>query len=112
MRFNIFISVINQALTRNAQFCIIENTVCNKKLSELFSTHGFFASYQLIDGSTKIRVFFKHYENSNILYRLVQISKPGRRIYSKSDQLRTKYHHHWYVLSSTKGFFLLQIQSL
>jgi len=93
MRFNVFVSVINQALIRNAQFCVIENTVCNTKLVELFVTNGFFTSYQLIDGCTKIRVFFKHYANSNILYRLVQISKPGRRLYSKSDQLRTSYRN-------------------
>lgn len=99
------IAQLNVASWKNIKSVKIKYIGLNLRLMVLFQAEGFLEGFKIFDNY--IIVFLK-YAQAFLLFKNVKlISKPGRRIYWKLNQLRRKYEHFnfsgTFVISSNKG---------
>jgi len=73
------ISKINYGVQKRLRFLNIEKDYVTLKLLRLLYINGVIRSYRVLDDK-KVSVYFKYF-NSNKVFKLIIISKPGKRIY-------------------------------
>jgi len=98
-----FISNFKNGLLKNAVYCIVPYNHFYISICTILVSDGFISGYQIINSN--IHIFFKYFDNSNIIQDIIQISKPGRRIYYSDLYLTSKYRHKFFIVSTNKGIF-------
>jgi len=76
-------------------------------IAKILKDEGFIKNYKIIEDNKQkvLRVYLKYNEhNQSAILSLVRISKPGRRIYSKAQELKPVYNNIGIrILSTPKG---------
>jgi small subunit ribosomal protein S8 len=76
-------------------------------IAKILKEEGFIKNYKLIDDNKQklLRVYLKYSDdNQPALYNLKRISKPGRRVYIKAEELRPVLNNIGvWILSTPKG---------
>ena len=76
-------------------------------IAKILKDEGFIKNYKIIEDNKQkiLRVYLKYSEqNQSAILSLVRISKPGRRIYSKAQELKPVYNNIGIrILSTPKG---------
>lgn len=76
-------------------------------IAKVLKSEGFIKNYKIIEDQKQgvLRVFFKFDENGeSVLDGLTRVSKPGRRVYAKSDKIPTILNGYGInILSTSKG---------
>ena len=76
-------------------------------IAKILKDEGFIRNYKIIEDNKQkiLRVYLKYNEQSqSAILSLVRISKPGRRIYSKAQELKPVYNNIGIrILSTPKG---------
>jgi len=76
-------------------------------IAKILKDEGFIKNYKIIEDNKQkiLRVYLKYSEqNQSAILSLVRISKPGRRIYSKAQDLKPVYNNIGIrILSTPKG---------
>jgi small subunit ribosomal protein S8 len=76
-------------------------------IAKILKEEGFIKNYKLIDDNKQklLRVYLKYADdNQPALYNLKRISKPGRRVYIKAEELRPVLNNIGvWILSTPKG---------
>jgi small subunit ribosomal protein S8 len=76
-------------------------------IAKILKDEGFIKNYKIIEDNKQkiLRVYLKYNEQSqSAILSLVRISKPGRRIYSKAQELKPVYNNIGIrILSTPKG---------
>jgi ribosomal protein S8 len=79
---SIFLSKLNIAKQGHFVSVKVENTGMTLKLLEMFEDIGVIRGYHVVSGENKIKVVLRYVKGSfNIFFKMVQISRPGRRVY-------------------------------
>jgi ribosomal protein S8 len=79
---SIFLSKLNIAKQGHFVSVKVENTAMTLKLLEMFEEIGLIRGYHIVSGENKIKVILRYVKGSfNIFFKMVQISRPGRRVY-------------------------------
>ncbi len=76
-------------------------------ISKILKDEGFVKNYKIIDDNKHkvLRVYLKYSEqNQSAIYNLKRISKPGRRIYIKAEEMRPVFNNIGiWIISTSKG---------
>ena len=77
-------------------------------ITKILKDEGFIKNYKLIDSETNqkiLRIYLKYSaEEQSAILNLTRISKPGRRVYVKADELRPVLNNIGiWILSTPKG---------
>jgi small subunit ribosomal protein S8 len=76
-------------------------------IAKILKDEGFIKNYKIIEDNKQkiLRVYLKYSEqNQSAILSLVRISKPGRRIYAKAQELKPVYNNIGIrILSTPKG---------
>ena len=96
---NLLISIKNGYIARKSTVSIKFSLFVLKVLKILY-IEGFINSY-FISNKGKIIIKLKYYQNSKLFNQLKVISKPGKRVYLTSRELKRKYYYYNFVLIST-----------
>jgi small subunit ribosomal protein S8 len=68
----------------------IPSSKLKKEIAKILKEEGFIKNYKMVTDDQRhemIRIFLKYDENRKGIIHLRRVSKPGRRIYSKSDRI-------------------------
>jgi len=68
----------------------VPSSQLKREVAKILKEEGFIKSFKVITDDLKhevIRVFLKYYENRKGIIHIRRISKPGRRIYTKTDRI-------------------------
>ncbi len=76
-------------------------------IAKILKDEGFIKNYKIIEDNKQkvLRVYLKYSDqNQSALLSLVRISKPGRRVYTKAEELKPVYNNIGIrILSTPKG---------
>ena len=77
-------------------------------ITKILKDEGFIKNYKLIDSPNKqkiLRIYLKYQSaNESAILSLTRISKPGRRVYIKADDLKPVFNNIGvWILSTSKG---------
>jgi ribosomal protein S8 len=105
---SIFLSKLNIAKQGHFVSVKVQNTEMTLKLLEMFEDIGLIRGYHIVSGENKIKVILRYVKGSfNIFFKMVQISRPGRRVYVDVMHLvklkERESGNNIYILSTTKG---------
>jgi len=79
---SIFLSKLNIAKQGHFVSVKVDNTKMTLTLLEMFEEIGIIRGYHIVSGENKIKVVLRYVKGSfNIFFKIVQISRPGRRVY-------------------------------
>jgi len=105
--------IISDSITRirNAQMMfqksiIINNSKHIKNILQVILTEGYIKCLNLIkiDGREYIKIFLNYDKNNKPIINKIQIiSKPGRRVYIKKNEMKNIYDNGIYILSTSNG---------
>jgi small subunit ribosomal protein S8 len=98
---------IRNALTASYNTVDIPSSRLKIDIAKVLKSEGFIKNYKIIDDQKQgiIRIFFKFDDNgASIIDGLKRMSKPGCRMYSKSDRIPTVLNGYGInILSTSKG---------
>ena len=97
------IGIINYSCSSNELFSRIWYTKNNVSFCRLLYKLGFINSFS-VKNFYWIIIFYRFFENKNIIQSIKPISSPGRRVYWSNKQLYLYGHHKLFILSSNKGY--------
>ena len=76
-------------------------------IAKILKDEGFVKNYKIIDDNKQkiLRVYLKYSEeNQSAIYNLRRVSKPGRRIYIKAEEIRPVFNNIGiWIISTSKG---------
>jgi small subunit ribosomal protein S8 len=76
-------------------------------IAKILKDEGFVKNYKIIEDNKQkvLRIYLKYSEeNQSAILQLKRISKPGRRVYTKAEELRPVYNNIGiWILSTPKG---------
>ena len=72
-------------------------------LLDLLTYEGFLKGYQILENKKKINIFLKYYQKQPSLKKIIQVSKPSKRVYIKNKFLK-KNSSEFLILSTNQGF--------
>ena len=76
-------------------------------VARILKNEGFIKNFKILDAKRQkiLRIYLKYGPNRQpVIYRLIRISKPGRRFYIKSEDLRPILNNTGiWILSTSKG---------
>jgi small subunit ribosomal protein S8 len=96
---------------RNAQIAkhgeiIVRYSRIKEEILKIFKEEGFIANYQVLKEGNKssLKVRLKYYNNKPVISGLERVSKPGRRIYIKAEELQPVMNNRGLaIISTSKG---------
>jgi small subunit ribosomal protein S8 len=96
---------------RNAQMAkhgeiIVRYSRIKEEILKIFKEEGFIANYQVLKEGNKssLKVRLKYYNNKPVISGLERVSKPGRRIYIKAEELQPVMNNRGLaIISTSKG---------
>ena len=98
---------IRNALTASYNTVDIPSSRLKIDIAKVLKSEGFIKNYKIIDDQKQgiMRIFFKFDDNgASIIDGLKRMSKPGCRMYSKSDRIPTVLNGYGInILSTSKG---------
>lgn len=104
----IFLSKLNIAKQGHFVSIKVEYTAMTLKLLEMFDEIGIIRGYHILPLENKIKVILRYVAGSfNIFYKIVQVSKPSKRIFVdimhliKLKELQSG--NNIYIISTSKG---------
>jgi len=101
------ISKINYGVQKRLRFLNIEINSLTLKILKLLYNNGIIRSYRIINNKT-VSVYFKYF-NSNKIFKINIITKPGNRVYWNVNKLMQNYNKNnfsgYYIISTTKGIY-------
>jgi small subunit ribosomal protein S8 len=86
-----FLTIIRNGIMRAKPFVVAPCSNLKINLLEILKNEGFIKDFVVIDmpGNKKdLKVFLKYSENESVIHDLKRVSKPGRRFYAASDELK------------------------
>ena len=86
--------------------CRMPHSKLKEKILDVFKLQGYISDYKVVKDSKfpSIVVDIKYYEQQSVINELVKISKPGKRIYIKSSDIRPyKNNIGNLIISTSKG---------
>lgn len=101
-----YLNRIRNATMRKYEQVDIPRSSIKKTLSRVFLEEGFILGFEEIGEKSKaaIRVRLKYYKEGSVITGLQRISKPGRRVYVKKEEIpRVRGGLGTAVLSTTEG---------
>jgi small subunit ribosomal protein S8 len=82
----------------------VNNCKINSNILEVFFKEGYIRNYKKSSCGKSIEVMLKYYENQSVISELSRVSKPSKRIYKSSKELRRfKNGLGLTILSTSKG---------
>lgn len=100
------LSRIMNAVKVNFDYVEIPSSKIKSKIAEIFKKEGYIDKYEEITKSNKkfLKIHFKKNGKKNVIRGLKRISKPGRHIYSKAEDLpKVQSGFGTAVISTSKG---------
>jgi small subunit ribosomal protein S8 len=70
----------------------VPSSQLKREVAKILKEEGFLKNYKMVTDDQRhemIRIFLKYDENRKGIIHIRRVSKPGRRIYSKSDRIPT-----------------------
>lgn len=85
----------------------IPSSKMKASMAKILKDEGFIKNYKIIDDNSQkvLRVYLKYADdNRSAMLNLTRISKPGRRVYIRAEELRPVYNNIGiWILSTSKG---------
>lgn len=85
-----FLTIIRNGIMRSKRFVVAPYSKTRYNLAKLLEQEGFISSVEILDGEQfkTVKVVLKYYQNESVIHEITRVSKPSRRIYVKSKNIK------------------------
>ena len=100
-----YVCVLNQAIKTNKTTLFIPYNRINFLISSLLYRENLIYLYQINYSTNKIKISLNKLDNQFIFSRICRVSKPSKRVYFKSEDVKRKVikEGRFFILSTNKG---------
>jgi small subunit ribosomal protein S8 len=82
------ITRIRNAQVASHSFVEISASNLNTRILDILQQEGYIEAYKAIEESRTIKIALKYYKNSPVISKITRVSKPSRRVYVKSKNIK------------------------
>ena len=90
------LTIIRNGLKVNKKEVVVKSSKLNKSILEILKRDGYIEGFQEFSEKTvkgelgkklRLQIFLKYYKDVPVITHIEKISKPGRRVYIKADEI-------------------------
>jgi small subunit ribosomal protein S8 len=85
-----FLTIIRNGIMRSKRFVIAPFSIQRHSLAKILEQEGYINSIE-VSGEKQfknIKIVLKYYQNESVIHEITRISKPSRRVYVKSKNIK------------------------
>ncbi len=86
-----FLTIIRNGLMASKRTVVAPYSKIKFEIVKILKNEGFIKDFELVESQSpkkEIKIFLKYVDGESVIHELVRESKPSRRIYGKSSQLK------------------------
>jgi small subunit ribosomal protein S8 len=85
-----FLTIIRNGILRSKRFVVAPYSKMRYDLAKLLEQEGFVSGAEILDDEQfkTIKIILKYYQGESVIHEITRISKPSRRVYVKSENIK------------------------
>ena len=85
-----FLTIIRNGTMRSKRFVVAPYSKVRYELVKLLEQEGFICSVEVLDDEPfkNLKVILKYYQGESVIHEITRVSKPSRRVYVKSKNIK------------------------
>lgn len=85
-----FLTIIRNGIMRSKRFVIAPYSKTRYSLAKLLEQEGFVCGAEILDNEQfkTIKIILKYYQGESVIHEITRVSKPSRRVYVKSKNIK------------------------
>ena len=85
-----FLTIIRNGIMRSKRFVVAPYSKMRHNLAKILEQEGFIGGVEILDGEQfkSIKIVLKYYQGESVIHEITRVSKPSRRVYAKSKNIK------------------------
>lgn len=86
-----FLTIIRNGIMRSKRFVVAPYSKTRHDLAKILEQEGFISGVEVLDSDKfkTVKVVLKYYQGESVIHEITRVSKPSRRIYVKSKNVKS-----------------------